>query len=395
VSLETKDFSIRNTVVNTMMTDSRIIFCVVLLCLQLQSLEATAFTRKFTFEISNHDPIRCGLRLKRTTQTANCSSLDLSNTRLSRGGASSTVAITSSKSMTAAQKKMFNLLSGGVAGTVAACITNPLEIIRTQLQSSSSSFANNSPVMVAQKVFETSGLSGFFKGLQPTLIGIIPARSIYFFTYENTKRKLGKLPSFNEGSFGNSLIAGFTAGIASNTVTNPIWMVKTRVQLLADQSVGQRSYAGYGDAVSSIFKKEGIAGFYKGIVASYWGCAEGAIQFLIYEQLKKKMKQSSSSKPPSKLQLFCSAAVAKGIAAVVTYPHEVARTRLREQAREGVFRYSGMWQTIGLIAKEEGRSGLYGGMGVHLMKVVPNSAIMFLTYEVVNIWLGQFSVKET
>jgi hypothetical protein len=39
-------------------------------------------------------------------------------------------------------------------------------------------------------------------------------------------------------------------------------------------------------------------------------------------------------------------------------------------------------------------SGLYGGMGVHLMKVVPNSAIMFLTYEIVNSWLDRFTVVD-
>jgi len=91
---------------------------------------------------------------------------------------------------------------------------------------------------------------------------------------------------------------------------------------------------------------------------------------------------------------FMAAAVAKGIASITTYPHEVARTRLREQARDGVFKYHGMWQTIGLIAKEEGWKSLYSGMGIHLVKVVPNSAIMFLTYEIVNSWLDQFQVVD-
>ena len=68
---------------------------------------------------------------------------------------------------------------------------------------------------------------------------------------------------------------------------------------------------------------------------------------------------------------------------------------MREQARNGIFKYNnGMWQTIGVVAKEEGWKGLYGGMGMHLMKVVPNTAIMFLTYEVVNSWLGRFTVIE-
>lgn len=301
-----------------------------------------------------------------------------------------------------------SLLSGGVAGTVASCFTNPLEVIRTQLQSSSArtgelASVNGSAVAIGRRIFESYGVRGFFKGLRPTLAGIIPARSIYFFTYEQSKRGLGRV-GIPEGGVGNALVSGFSAGIASNTVTNPIWMVKTRIQLLADKSLGQRAYTGYGDVVSTIMKEEGIGGFYRGIFASYWGCAEGAIQFIIYEQVKKKIliKQNEKNEalglPPTvqhtKLSLFCTAALAKGVAAVCTYPHEVARTRLREQARGGVFRYKGMWQAIGLVAKEEGRSGLYAGMGVHLMKVIPNSAIMFLTYEVVNTWLGEITVKE-
>eukprot|EP00543_Licmophora_paradoxa_P004297 CAMPEP_0202457770 /NCGR_PEP_ID=MMETSP1360-20130828/14695_1 /ASSEMBLY_ACC=CAM_ASM_000848 /TAXON_ID=515479 /ORGANISM="Licmophora paradoxa, Strain CCMP2313" /LENGTH=175 /DNA_ID=CAMNT_0049077931 /DNA_START=58 /DNA_END=582 /DNA_ORIENTATION=- len=172
-----------------------------------------------------------------------------------------------------------------------------------------------------------------------------------------------------EGSPGNALISGVTAGLAGNTLTNPIWMVRTRMQLLVDSTAGQKLYTGYGDAIRSIFREEGIGGFYKGIVASYWGCAEGAAQFVLYEQLKTRLlkrentrRQQSGLQPTDKLSkatYFFSAAFAKGLAAIATYPHEVARTRLREQARSGVFKYTGMWQSIGLIAKEEGTAGLY------------------------------------
>ena len=197
---------------------------------------------------------------------------------------------------------------------------------------------------------------------------------------------------------------GLSAGIAGNTLTNPIWLVKTRMQLLADASAGQRQYTSYTDVIQSIYREEGIGGFYKGMSASYWGCTEGAIQFILYEKIKGKLLDQQNARriqhglEPTdklpKLTYFCSAAVAKGIASMATYSHEVARTRLREQARDGVFKYTGMWQTIGLIGKEEGRKGLYGGMGVHLAKVVPNSAIMFLTYEVVNSWLSGFTVVD-
>lgn len=317
----------------------------------------------------------------------------------SRGGAS-TVAI---KTMPARQMKLLNILSGGVAGTIASCITNPLEVIKTQLQSSSISQVGH-PIDVAKRVMAVDGVAGFFKGLKPTLIGIIPARSIYFYSYETTKRKLGSSGILPEGSDGNAILSGFMAGWASNTLTNPIWMVKTRVQLLADHTAGQRVYNSYRDAVSTIMKEEGIGGFYRGISASYWGCAEGAVQFLFYERIKARLliieneRLAEEGLPPTdklpKAKYFFSAAFAKGVASMLTYPHEVARTRLREQARSGIFKYNGMWNTIGIIAKEEGRSGLYAGMGVHMSKVVPNSAIMFLTYEVVNSWLSGFKAVE-
>ena len=176
------------------------------------------------------------------------------------------------------------------------------------------------------------------------------------------------------------------------------------MQLMADSSAGQRVYTSYRQCISTIAKEEGIAGFYKGIFASYWGCAEGCMQFVLYEKLKANRLNALNAKRAerglkpaqklSKAEYFTMAAIGKTFAAITTYPHEVARTRLREQARSGVFKYKGMWQTLALVGKEEGRKGLYAGMGMHLLKVVPNSAIMFLSYEIVNSWLSQFTVIE-
>jgi solute carrier family 25, member 33/36 len=294
-----------------------------------------------------------------------------------------------------------SLLSGGVAGTIAACLTNPLEVIKTQLQStntvvaSSSSLVakaggrggHNSVMTVTRRILAADGPAGFLRGLPPTIVGIIPSRSAYFYAYHRSKQALG--PYLAEGSPPNALVSGLLAGIVSNTLTNPIWMVRTRMQILADASAGQIAYKGYGDAIATIFREEGMAGFYKGIRASYWGCAEGSIQFIIYEQLKAKLSKRHNAHralqglPPTDAlpvaTYFWSAAAAKMLASVATYPHEVARTRMREQARAGVFKYKGMWQTLGVIAREEGRKGLYSGLGVHLLKVVPNSAFMFLT----------------
>jgi solute carrier family 25 protein 33/36 len=80
------------------------------------------------------------------------------------------------------------------------------------------------------------------------------------------------------------------------------------------------------------------------------------------------------------------------VAACVAYPHEVIRTRLREPIPEnGIVKYTGLWQTLKLVAREEGMASLYGGMSAHLMRVVPNAAIMFFCYEAI---LHHFSQEQ-
>lgn len=79
-----------------------------------------------------------------------------------------------------------------------------------------------------------------------------------------------------------------------------------------------------------------------------------------------------------------SAGLAKSTATVITYPHEVIRTRMRQAVPVGEKpRYTSLIRTLKLVLAEEGVSALYGGLSAHLMRVVPNAAAMFLIYEFV------------
>lgn len=96
---------------------------------------------------------------------------------------------------------------------------------------------------------------------------------------------LGKFSNLSADSPIVHILSASCAGFASATATNPIWFVKTRLQLdhnsQAQMTVRQ--------CVQKIYRTSGILGFYKGITASYFGISETVIHFVIYEAIKAKI----------------------------------------------------------------------------------------------------------
>jgi len=179
----------------------------------------------------------------------------------------------------------------------------------------------------SRDIYREESPRALFKGLGPTLVGVIPARSINFFTYGNGKHVIAN--NFNNGKENTyvHLMAAAIAGIVTGTATNPIWVVKTRLQLSASQhqkSSGEQVLGSSWNMIRRIMREEGFRGFYKGLSASYLGVTEGTIQWVLYERLKKV---SASTERKGGVQewlgMLGSAGTAKCVASLITYPHEV------------------------------------------------------------------------
>ncbi|KAJ3821947.1 mitochondrial carrier protein RIM2 [Lentinula raphanica] len=316
-------------------------------------------------------------------------------------------------------KSWQHFVAGGLGGMCGAIVTSPFDVVKTRLQSdlfrkkhaiSVVGGSNGSVVVggprassnllynfvetghILRDIYREESPRALFKGLGPTLVGVIPARSINFFTYGNGKQIIAN--TFNDGKENSyvHLCAAAIAGIATGTATNPIWVVKTRLQLEANTRnsstvPSHRLAGGSWVMIKRIMRDEGIRGFYKGLSASYLGVTEGTIQWVLYERLKKL---SAGTENQGGLQawfgMLGSAGSAKCIASLITYPHEVIRTRLRQPSVNGVMKYTGLIQTLRLVIAEEGARSLYSGLSAHLMRVVPNAAVMYSIYEGVLRW---------
>jgi solute carrier family 25 protein 33/36 len=199
------------------------------------------------------------------------------------------------------------------------------------------------------------------------------------------------------------VIAGVMTSWTVSLALSPVWIVKTRMQLqlqpelansasLPSQTGSYRPYTSIWDCVRRIGLEEGIRGYYKGMSASLLGASETALHFLVYEQLKmwrraQRAERDEEAAELSPTEFLSYAAAARVVATTSVYPHETVRTRLREQraAEPGrPHKYRGLLGTFKTIFREEGRRGLYSGMGVHLLRSVPNAAVLFATYELVS-----------
>src|SRR5271167_3639016 len=127
----------------------------------------------------------------------------------------------------------------------AAAVTAPLDVLKTRLQSDfyQGQLAANrcrlgispqtylSPIrsgllhfqetiQILFAVHRVEGWRALFKGLGPSLIGVVPARSINFYAYGNGKRIIAN--RFNNGKEASwvHLAAAINAGVVTSTVTN-------------------------------------------------------------------------------------------------------------------------------------------------------------------------------
>lgn len=315
------------------------------------------------------------------------------------------------------------MLAGAGGGLVASIATCPLDVIKTKLQAQQAVHGTHTYQGVAgtvRTILKHDGFRGLYRGLGPTILGYLPTWAIYFAMYDGIKNYFGEKPLggvsprqvypaaqpkgyqplAREHPWSLHILSAMAAGATSTMCTNPLWVIKTRFMT---QPREERRYKHTLDAALTIYRSEGWRAFFRGLLPSLLGIAHVAVQFPLYEELKRWANDGSDEPLPARKILFCSA-IAKMTASVMTYPHEVIRTRLQTMKRPVIasadgarlsYPRVGIINTAKSIVKDEGWRSLYRGLSVNLVRTVPNSAVTMLTYEMLMRYLSTRDAQES
>ncbi|GJJ77008.1 solute carrier family 25 (mitochondrial S-adenosylmethionine transporter), member 26 [Entomortierella parvispora] len=262
------------------------------------------------------------------------------------------------------------MLSGAMAGTAVDTALFPLDTLKTRLQSKAGFAASG-------------GFRGVYSGLTSAVIGSAPGASMFFVTYEGLKKTLTTVLPDPQYAPVVHMMSASGGEIAACFVRVPTEVIKQRMQTKQFQTTSA--------AVKSVIHNEGILGFYRGYFSTVareipFTC----IQFPLYEYMKKTYAHATQRKQVDPWEAAICGSIAGGIAAGITTPLDVIKTRLMLSQRNATVGaagapnaayYSGIIPTFKRILAEEGPRALFSGIGPRVMWISIGGSIFLGVYE--------------
>lgn len=275
-------------------------------------------------------------------------------------------------------ESVYRFALGSIAGATGATAVYPIDLVKTRMQNQRSGpmvgelmYKNSWDCF--KKVIRHEGVLGLYRGLGPQLVGVCPEKAIKLtmndLMRDKLTRKDGSIPLWAE------MIAGGTAGASQVMFTNPLEIVKIRLQV-AGEVHGKAKVSAF-----TVIKELGFMGLYKGSRACFLrDIPFSAIYFPAYANVKKALADENGYNSWGTLLL--SATIAGMPAAAIPTPADVIKTRLQVAARSGQTSYNGVIDCVRKIYREEGGWAFWKGTPARVFRSSPQFGVTLLTYEV-------------
>ncbi|XP_068629644.1 solute carrier family 25 member 35-like [Battus philenor] len=299
-------------------------------------------------------------------------------------------------------QEQMDFVIGGLAGAGATVFTNPMDVLKTRYQLQGELRAKSETTTRYRGIFHAiyviarnDSILALQKGLAPALLLGFSLNSVRLGIYHiadvqgMTKNKDGDI------SVAKTLFWSGASGVVSGVSSNPATVVKTRMQAAANPSIAvgrQHRYNGMIDGFISIYKTEGIRGFFAGVNAT---CARlglgSAAQLTSYSAAKEVLlSYGICEESPVGLSFFASA-LSGIMVALAVCPFDVISVRLYNQgpASKGEVLYNGMVDCLRKIYSSEGLHGFYKGLIPFYLRIAPHTTISLVIWDMLNIFFDR------
>ncbi|KAJ3391475.1 hypothetical protein HDU92_009035 [Lobulomyces angularis] len=192
-----------------------------------------------------------------------------------------------------------NLLGGMMASLSSQSIVVPIDIVSQKLMIQQKNSIGQSTELykngfdVIKKTIRSEGIAGLYRGFFASMLTYAPSSGIWWLTHSQVKKlfmhfdeKFNKKDNNTFNSSDNELafsaIAGVIAGSTSAFLTNPLDVIKTRMQTInKGESMKQVFY--------QIYNLDGAGGFYRGVSARMINVAPVSFLMILSYEIVKKM----------------------------------------------------------------------------------------------------------
>ncbi|KAI9149839.1 hypothetical protein H9P43_010018 [Blastocladiella emersonii ATCC 22665] len=245
-----------------------------------------------------------------------------------------------------------------------------------------------------RKIVKSEGVAGLYSGINSAIFGIAVTNFVYYGAYETTKSGFLKTSGRRVMSTIESMVAGAIAGSATVLVTNPIWVVNTRMTVKKDASddtassssgaLKKKQAATAWDTFLAIIRDEGPTALWKGLLPALILVSNPVLQFSVFEQtrgrLEKYRRNANGGKPValSSFEIFVLGAIAKLAATGITYPYVLIKTRLQNSRTS---QSKTILDEFREILRTEGVKGLYKGIETKIVQSVLTASLLFTAKE--------------
>lgn len=270
------------------------------------------------------------------------------------------------------------------------------------------------------ELVSSRGWTALYAGLRPSLLGTAVSQGVYFYLYSLLRdaavaraaaaaaaaaRARGVKPPRAGGaggggappplSVGASLLVAFLAGCGNVLLTNPIWVVATRMQAAAKASPPEeasgvvlppRRVTAVGVA-RELVAEGGPAALWRGVAPSLVMVANPTVNYMFYEALVARASARRVAKglaaKPSAGDVFAASAAAKLGATILTYPLLLVKSRLQAAGKHTAAerRYAGTGDAVVRIWREGGLPAFYAGLRTKIVQSILAAALLMAIKE--------------